>query len=227
MQNGNDKLAKHWKDIAAEIYGKHREWNSGQIHRELIDRLGEGRAPGLNAVQKWRQVQKPEMEKIIASGVDTPWHVGLLRNTKQNSDYGFTPEALEYIHLVKEYDRKYNQEVLTIRKAIWVNILYSAYKIEIDTAMQKKKQKDLHRWAGQLSTIAWLYAEHEIRSNVLGIPLDTTELDYAWDLDYLAEYISDLYIKGYRPEIREALNKGTISWNNFISDKTNGKKDGE
>lgn len=107
MTNG---LEKNWRDEAAKIYSAHPDWNSGQIHRELIDRLDGVRAPGLNSVQKWRQSKKPNMDLIEDSGLEEYWHMGLL------GKYNFPPEAVSKIFQLMKHGGH-----PTIRQAIWLS----------------------------------------------------------------------------------------------------------
>jgi hypothetical protein len=176
MINGQEKLAKDWKDMAAAIFSQHPHWNAAQIRRQLIVILGsEAKAPGISAVQKYRSdVLEPNNRVIQDSGLDNSWHLGTLE------DYTITSEALPFIFLVQEWLEKYPdafnnpppQEPLTIRQAIWIGRLYTT----IDKSKLKAK-KYLTSIAKYLFSWAQAYAMREIVCNTAGTPFDTTSLD--------------------------------------------------
>lgn len=221
MQNGNEKVDKNWKDVAASIYIQHPDWNSGQIHRELISKLGESAPTHINTVQKWRNTAKPRMDAIQESGLDGPFHVGLFRN----SSYGFTPESLPYIFMVRQCEREFHNEVLSIRQAQWVNRLYAYYAYDINKAREKGKQKDFENLVKYLATISDQYAQEEILSDLLGVDIDTKRLDLAWEYGELTKYSLGKIISHINTGVLEKVRSRKIKWDAYIDSLMN--EDGE
>jgi len=165
MQNGNEKLAKNWKDMAVRIFSEHPDWNAAQIRRQLIVILGsEIKAPGKSAVQKAMALWKEKHKDIQESGFDNPWHLGLMRHP----EYGIKAEAIPYIFQVKDWCRDNVPDTpVSIRIAFWISQFYHMYPA-------KMKDKEKHN----LWQVAWVYAQYEIISELSGNPdIDTTELD--------------------------------------------------
>lgn len=184
-------IEKNWQDIAAEIYSENLDLNSGQIHRELIARIGSvSRAPSLSAVQKWRQKNKPKAPELRE--LDSPWHLGLLENETLPVDMKrwFTAEAINVIEDVCKHidtlNKAFNKAsescgmlrdeiYLTVGEAKWLSRIY---KTAIEN-MPKKMKKGLNPVQTYLIRWSAAYVVHEKLCILSGTAPDTRDLDRA------------------------------------------------
>jgi hypothetical protein len=155
MANGQEKLAKNWKNIVANIFRDNPDWSAPQIRRQLIIILGEARTPGLSAIQKELSPMRERYQRIQATGLETPWHLNA---------HPLPAEAIPHILRVQKYIvRNFHQERdrLSIRQAIWISRLY---------AIKHFTDRDL--WKLSLG-----YTLYELSCELADVPIDTTWLD--------------------------------------------------
>lgn len=118
----NVKTRVNWKKTLAQIFKDHPDWKAPEYQSELENRL-KAHAPGLSSVQKELiGLRKKWNETHAHGGLDTPWHMGLLRDYPE-----IYPEAVEYINFCMKYRRytlhKYPETLfppITIRQARWI-----------------------------------------------------------------------------------------------------------
>lgn len=157
MANGKEKLAKNWKRLALTIFIEHPDWNAGQIHRQLVVVLGEGRAPAsVSSVQKvlpeWKKNHSP----------DRPWSMG-----------AFIPQGdIEPVFSLQRQLLKHGR-YLTTRRARWYSILYPI----LAPLMEQAYPNDTTQNELRTMQIASFYCRKEQMAEVNGELLDTFELD--------------------------------------------------
>ncbi len=167
MANGTEKLTRDWKKYAAQIFSEHPDWNAAQVHRQLIVILGEVKAPGISAIQKYMPALKKKWQDIQETGLDNSWHLGTLREH---------PLSAEAVHLCLKINKllaKENKIIkpVTIREAEWIAQLYSYIE---HNKTQWRKSWELSLWSA-----ASVYAAYQILCDISNTDMDTRELDGA------------------------------------------------
>lgn len=147
----NHKRSKDTRTIVREIWLEHSEWNAREIYDRYLILIGDpNKAVTLNAVQKHVQFLNVNADRISKTGLDDPWHMGLLEK------YQFPPEAVEKIFALMIEGRK-----ITIRRAIWIS-RFCTLPISLDL----------------LFFMAYRYAAGEFMSQLSGgAVFDTTTID--------------------------------------------------
>ncbi len=166
------KRQKGTRELIEDIFEVHPDWNASQIHERYLILLGDAnKAVGLNAIQKHLEEIKPRYQEILKTGLDEPWHMGVLNN----KDIAIDAEAVPYILLLQTWAEKAQDEFVkqpfTIRQAIWLS------KLRCVVELSKMKPKELVKIAQFLWHWSKAYAQREIGCHLRGIPFDTVELD--------------------------------------------------
>ena len=157
MANGKEKLAKSWKQVAEAIFFQHPNWNAGQVHRQLIVVLGEGKAPAsISSVQK----VLPEWKKNYSP--DRPWSLG-----------AYIPQGDIMPLLSLQRQLAEHGKYLTVRRARWYAILYPA----VSSLFEHSYPGDTAQNEFRIMQIASFYCRTEQIAEVNCGILDTTELD--------------------------------------------------
>lgn len=190
----NSKRQRGTRSLIMDILKDHPDWNAKQIHDRYLIVIGDTRqAVTLNAVQKHLQELRPLLEKIRESGLDNPWHMGLLTDPKFRAAHPeLTAEALSHIfevqevlrEILRELQRQVGQEVATevnpdyvplpTRQALWVARLYDVVNKHRDESLKHDSTN-----VDPLFAVSWNYANYEFFCDLAGIACDTSELDVA------------------------------------------------
>ena len=165
-----EKRVKGTKEMVAEIFSAHPQWNAQQILDRLRILAGDpGRVPGLNAVQKAVAPLREEYKKFRDQ--DKPWSMGALTANPLN------PEVLPTIvRLKSERDMRFGPS-LSIREAKWASYLWPFVE-EVRSRGMRISELAL------LDLLTRMYGKADIVSQLLGRPYpDTTKFDgwLVWD----------------------------------------------
>ncbi len=173
-------------DQIRKIFLKNDALKPKEIWYELQKQLGTGaRIPSLSYVQYFcREKLFPKYAEMKATGLDDPWHIGLMRQP----EYGcVSPEAARYISVVQAFCNSYlkppiNEKYppITARQALWISRLYQVvlWKYGPDIGFIKKNE-DRDKALYELWQWSNAYAEYEIICDLSGTAFDTQELDRA------------------------------------------------
>lgn len=189
MGNGKEKLAKDWKRILTQVFKEHPDWKASQIRRQVIVYLGEVKAPGLSSIQKELTAMRARHQQIQRSGLDSPWHLGLL------SEYPLPSEAVPNILRVQKWAAKQSDMGdITIREVLWIAHLY---------ALGWKDAEELWK-------VSFGYAYCELISELSGFPFDTTELDKS--LRGETKWSSAIATFIFHKEIEQGFDLKDLTW---------------
>jgi hypothetical protein len=138
--------------LLTKIREEHPEYNQTQIQAELAKKL-----PGDLTIRDFRlATYKPNQEKVEASGLDNPWHLGTL------IDKPLPPEAIPELLALQEWNKKehseimyFRNEAITIRQALWVARILGILTL---LRSDKHRKTDLYRWLWEWS---YTYAQYE------------------------------------------------------------------
>lgn len=176
MVNGKEKLSKEWKKVVAQIVQEHPDWKASQIRRQVIVHLGEDKTPGLSSIQKELTPMRMRYQQIQESGMESPWHLGLM----SRPEYNISPEAVPYILMTQSWAEKNPEPLfkqphgcLSTRQALWIARLHAIVGIS------QIKTKDIPKIASFLWRWSEAYALREVICELSGVLFDTSELDNA------------------------------------------------
>ncbi len=112
------------------------------------------------------------------NNLESPWNIGVA------SPFNFTPEAISLVTSMQSWLKKiYPDEIITIRKALWISRLYKIadiYTKMLDMKVVKKKGIDIHEiWRRYLWEKTEVYSFYETIWQLSGksLPPDTADLD--------------------------------------------------
>lgn len=172
VSDGKQKVSRGWKGVVTQIFMAHPDWNATQVRREVMVYMGEDKTPGLSSIQKEWQKTKDNDQKIRETGLDAPWHLGLMAD-KDHPEYNIAAEVVPYILMVERI------APLTIREVLWVSRLYiqvvwsAGLPVDIRN-IKPNKRPDLAR---ALLDWARAYAQLEVICHLSDTDLNSTDLD--------------------------------------------------
>jgi hypothetical protein len=159
----NPLVTKNIKLVIGEIYLKNPTWAAKKIRDAVEAKLHETNPcsqkgwPGLSAVQKEVSVirRKDDERSPESRALDRPWSIGALN--KYDIAYEVVPRLIEINNIMKNIP---GLQPLEIRRARWASRLQSLTKDNL-----------------KLITLSGVYAERELVSELMGIDLDTSDID--------------------------------------------------
>ncbi len=153
------RMSNEMQQMITAVFRNHRDWRIKEIQAE-VDRLTEGKAPGISAVQKLlSQIKSRETEPQFKS-LDRLWSLGTL------SEHPMPPEVIPKLLEIQGLDLRSQSKsrTLTIRQAQWVarlhmhqtdiSLLYltaMAYAIYEEDCELTRQQCDTSEFDAQLS----------------------------------------------------------------------------
>jgi len=196
MVKGKETLAKDWKRKAEVIFTTHPDWNAGQIHRQLMEVLGEGRAPSsVSSIQK----VLPKWKENYKGYDDRRWSMGT-----------FVPQGNIEPVLSLQRQLLENGRYLTVRRARWYSILYPI----LSPLMEQTYPNDISQNELRIMQIAWFYCRREqIAEMNHDSQLDTSTLDriFLVEQDISFETILHEWVNHFRPGIVEQDDSASIT----------------
>lgn len=147
------RMSNEMQQTITAVFRKHRDWRIKEIQAE-VDRLTEGKAPGISAVQKLlSQIKSRETEPQFKS-LDRLWSLGTL------SEHPMPPEVIPKLLEIQMQGHRLGSKSLTIREAQWMARLHM-------------HQTDI----SLLYLTALAYAIYEENCELTGQQCDTSEFD--------------------------------------------------
>jgi len=147
------RISNETQQTIMAVYVEHPNWLVKEIQAE-VDRLTEGKAPGISAVQKLLYQIKSRKAEPQFKSLDRPWNLGTL------SEHPMPPEVIPKLLEIQGQAHRSGTESMTIREAQWVARLHM-------------HQADITL----LYLTAMAYALYEESCQLTGQQCDTSEFD--------------------------------------------------
>jgi len=176
-------VSKEVVALAGRLLLENEHLTGKELQAAIEDRI-KGVHYEVRTYQSIKKKLEPVVTKIIAKGLDSPWHLGLMRDAEYS---GIGPEAARYILLTQDFCASHEKPPfgekfppITARQALWISRLYEIimWRYAPDIGDLKKNDdrlkacRDLWRWSNA-------YAQIEIICDLSGTPFNTVELDKA------------------------------------------------
>lgn len=206
------------KNIVADLHGKNPTWSPRRIHiatsESILKSLSKqfptwketdikAKAQEYLPSKSWirdylKGVVTPNIKKTKDSGLDTPWHLGLMAEKDKEGnikhpEYNISPEAVPYIENIQNFIEKFPDtdlglpwKPLTIRQVLWAARLYRLSENYVQAFLSgkegkriaKKENRNADYYGGKfLLEFSIAYADAERIATLSGTELNTTELD--------------------------------------------------
>jgi hypothetical protein len=179
-------VSEEVKRLVGSLLNKGEKMTGKELKNAVEDEI-KGINYTVRTYQNIKEELRPALIELKKSGLDIPWHIGVLIDYPNQ----FPPETIPDILAVKKWGEEHPENIFglstkplgtfTIRQALWVSRLYGITCLWRD-ALKKGKIKeikgvkpfDLDSWLWQWSEA---YAQYEILCKLTGTNPDTSRLD--------------------------------------------------
>lgn len=174
--------AKGSKNVNSKIRGAvllakslNPNWSALQVRNYLVRNKPTEKSiiPKLRAIQSIIREGAPSLDAISQSGLDTPWHFGIMAQGKHN----IPPEVVPHIFMAMEWAEQFRdpfgdpQKPVSIRQAQWIGRLSALINID------RLKERDRPQAAAFLYRWSRIYTTEELLCELSGTSFDTTDID--------------------------------------------------